>query len=94
VSPDLPVAILLALTAIVCLACGVHVVVRSSAADRLHVTAPASVLAPALFAIAVALSDGLAQTSGKAAFAALMLGISSPLFGQTIARVLARRGDL
>ena len=93
-SPDLPVAVLLAVTAVVCLACAVHVAVRSSAADRLHVIAPASVLAPILFLIAVGLSDGPAQTTGKVGFAALMLGLSSPLFGQTLARILAARGEL
>jgi hypothetical protein len=94
VSPDLPVAVLLGSTVLICVACGTHLALRVSAADRMHVIAPASVFAPALLALAIGLSDGFAQTTGKAAFAWLILAISSPLFGQALGRVLRVRGEI
>jgi monovalent cation/proton antiporter MnhG/PhaG subunit len=54
--------------------------------DRLHYTAPASVLAPLPIAAAVVVSEGLSAAGVKAVLVALVLAGTNPVLGHATAR--------
>jgi multisubunit Na+/H+ antiporter MnhG subunit len=79
------------------LACCVGLVAVRSAIDRLHYGAAATVVAPALVAVAVCIEEGLFTTSGLNAIAvALLLALLGGALGIATARAirLRERGTL
>ena len=82
----LAVAALLALgVAVTWLSC-LGVLLMRDPYDRLHYTAPASVLAPVLIAAAVVVTEGLSAAGVKALLVAFVLVATNPVLGHATAR--------
>ena len=83
---DLAVAALLTLgVAVTWLSC-LGVLLMRDPYDRLHYTAPASVLAPVLIAAAVVVTEGLSAAGVKALLVAFVLVATNPVLGHATAR--------
>ncbi len=80
------VAVLLGLgVATVALSCA-GVLLMRDALDRLHFTAPASTLAPVLFAAAVLVEEPLSAASLKSVLVALIVIVTTPVLTHATAR--------
>ena len=83
---ELAVAALLTLgVAVTWLSC-LGVLLMRDPYDRLHYTAPASVLAPVLIAAAVVVTEGLSAAGIKALLVAFVLVATNPVLGHATAR--------
>lgn len=78
-------ALLVAGVAAALLSC-LGVLVMGNAYDRLHFTAPAATLAPALLAAAIVLEEGLSAVGVKALLVALVLVATNPVLSHATAR--------
>jgi len=80
------VAVLLTVgVASVMLSCA-GVLVMGNAFDRLHFTAPAATIAPALVAAAVLVEEPLSSAGVKAVLVALLLVVTTPVLSHATAR--------
>ena len=83
---ELAVSGLLVLGVAVTLFSCLGVLVMRDAYDRLHYTAPASVVAPVAIAAAVVLEERLSAAGIKAVLVALVLVVTNPVLGHATAR--------
>jgi monovalent cation/proton antiporter MnhG/PhaG subunit len=83
---ELAVAALLVVGVAAALLSCLGVLVMGNAYDRLHYTAPAATLAPALLAAAIVLEEGLSAVAVKALLVALVLVATNPVLSHATAR--------
>jgi multicomponent Na+:H+ antiporter subunit G len=83
---DVVVAILLTLGVATALLSCAGVLLMQDALDRLHFTAPASTLTPALFAAAVLVEEPLSSAGVKAVIVALVIIVTTPVLTHATAR--------
>jgi multicomponent Na+:H+ antiporter subunit G len=83
---ELAVAALLVVGVAAALLSCLGVLVMGNAYDRLHYTAPAATLAPALLAAAIVLEEGLSAVAVKALLVAVVLVATNPVLSHATAR--------
>ena len=88
---NLVVAILLAVSVLLCWLCALGVVVMPTAYDKLHYIAPAGLLGGAAVWLAVLIDSGFSSDTGKVFLIVLLLWLSNPVLTYATARAVYTR---
>jgi multisubunit Na+/H+ antiporter MnhG subunit len=83
--------VMLGLAVLIVAGSAAGVLVMKNAADRLHFLTPASVVAPALVAVAILIRQGLDENTGEAFVALLFLIIAGPYLSHATIRAIRVR---
>jgi multicomponent Na+:H+ antiporter subunit G len=83
--------ILLGLAALIVLGASVGIAVMPDAYAKLHFVTPATVVAPALVALAVLVSAGLSENAGESVLALVFLAVAGPFLSHATIRAIRVR---
>jgi multisubunit Na+/H+ antiporter MnhG subunit len=88
---DVVADILLGLAALVVLGASVGIMVMPDACAKLHFVTPATLVAPALVALAVLVQAGLSENTGESVLALVFLIIGGPFLSHATIRAIRVR---
>jgi len=88
---NIAVAILLAVSVLLCWLCALGVAVMRTAYDKLHFIAPAGLLGGAAVGLALFIDSGFTTDSGKVFLIVLLLWLSNPVLTYATARAAFTR---